>query len=150
MKYFSGLIFLAIVTYLVWPYVHLYQLNDAVINNDQVAFEKLLDVEAVRKVYKENIEWKTSQLGPQEKNVFSDLMRQGANFFGNTAVDTMINANWILGRLRRISPVWDQVTFAFFESPTRFTIRLGELGHNPIHIQMTLQDWYWRVTAIYE
>jgi hypothetical protein len=115
MKYFSGLIFLAIMTYLVWPYVHLYQLNDAVINNDQVAFEKLLDIEAVRKVYKENIEWKTSQLGPQEKNVFSDLMRQGANFFGNTAVDTMINANWILGRL-----------------------------------QMTLQDWYWRVTAIYE
>jgi hypothetical protein len=148
MKYLTGLIFLAIMAYLLWPYVHLYQLNDAVVNNDQVAFEKLIDIEAVRGVHKENLEWKANHLAPQG-DVLSDMIHQGAKIVGNTTVDMMIDANWIFEHLRQISPVLDQVTFAFFESPTRFTIRLGKLGHSPIHVQMSLQDWYWRVTAIY-
>lgn len=149
MKYLSWLIFLAVITFFVWPYIHLYQINDAVVNDDDVAFKKLVDIETVRQIHKENLEWKMKQLGPQD-NAFSDAMRKGANILGGTAVDVMINANWIADRLRQINPIWDKVTFAFFESPTRFTIRVGQLGHNPTHVQMTLQDWHWRVTAIYD
>jgi len=149
MKYFSGLIFLAIITYFVWPYVHLYQLSNAVANNDQVAFNQLLDIETIRQNHKKNLEWKINHLAPQQ-NPLSGMMREGAKIFGDTAVDTMIDANWILERLRQIGPLWDKVTFAFFESPTRFTIRLGELWQAPIQVEMTMQDWNWRVTAIYE
>ncbi|MEK8019877.1 MAG: DUF2939 domain-containing protein [Candidatus Parabeggiatoa sp.] len=143
MRYFSFLIFMAIMGYLVWPYVHLYQLNDAVNNNDKAAMEKLVDFEEVNKVNKENLKWKSEQMSG---GLLPDMIKKGAEMMAGE-----IDANEIVMRLRAMegSP-WDQTSFAFFESPTRFTIRLGQLGQNPIHVQMTLQDWYWRITAIYD
>jgi len=146
MRYFSFLIFLAIMAYLVWPYVHLYQLNDAVNNNDKAAIENLVDFAEVNKVHKENLKWKSEQMAG---GVAKDLIQKGAEFAEMFTGE--IDANEMVKRLRAMegSP-WDQTSFAFFESPTRFTIRLGKLGQNPIHVQMTLQDWYWRITAIYD
>ncbi len=143
MRYFSFLIFLAIMGYLVWPYVHLYQLNDAVNNNDKAAVEKLVDFGEVNKVHKENLKWKSEQMAG---GLLPGMIQKGAEMMAGE-----IDANEMVKRLRAMegSP-WDQTSFAFFESPTRFTIRLGKLGRNPIHVQMTLQDWYWRITAIYD
>jgi len=134
------------------PYYHLYQLNNAVKNNDKAAFAQMIDIESVRKIHKDNIAWKTKQIVPQPEqgNIISEMARQGAKILGNATVDTMIDANSMLAFLRRASPLWDKVSYAFFESPTRFTIRIGELGRQPIVVQMSLQDWYWRITAIYD
>jgi len=151
MKFLSGLIFLAIVAFLVWPYYHLYQLNNAVVSNNHAGFEKLIDIDAVRKVHQENIEWKINNTGGMQGNVIADTIREGVKALGNTAVDTVIDTNWMLARLHKTpGSLWEQLTFAFFESPTRFMVRLGKLGQEPIYVQMTMQDWYWRVTAIYE
>ncbi len=149
MKHLSGLIFLAFIVYLGWPYVHVYQLNNAVVKHDKATFERLVDIEAIRKTYKENLEWRINQIGGSQKNILSDMMRQGAKALGGFATDTVIETDSVLKVLRELTPLWERLTFAFFESPTRFIIRFGELGHNPIHIQLTLQDWNWRVTAIY-
>ncbi|MCK5524059.1 MAG: DUF2939 domain-containing protein [Thiomargarita sp.] len=150
MKYFSGLLFLAIMAYLISPYYSLYEINNAIEKNDNVTFEKWVDIEEVRQIHKENMEWKINNVGPQG-GIFADTMRKGINAFGNVATDTIIDANWMLERLRKIKgPLWEELTFAFFESPTRFTVRLGQLGREPLHIQLTRQDWFWRVTAIYE
>jgi len=149
MKYFSGLLFLAIMAYLISPYYSLYEINNAIEKNDNATFEKWVDIEEVRQTHKENMEWKVNNVGPQG-GVLADTMRKGINAFGNVAADT-IDANWMLERLRKIKgPLWEELTFAFFESPTRFTVRLGQLGREPLHIQLTRQDWFWRVTAIYE
>ncbi|RKZ76322.1 MAG: hypothetical protein DRQ57_04210 [Gammaproteobacteria bacterium] len=149
MKYLSGLIFLAIVAYFALPYYHLYQIDNAVVNNNHAALEELIDIEEVRKVHKENVEWQINNTGPQ--GMVADAMRKGVKVLGDTAVDAVIDVNWILTRLHKTQgSLWQQLTFAFFESPTRFTIRLGQLGQDPVHIQMTMQDWYWRVTAVYE
>ncbi len=152
MKYINFIIFLAIVAYIGSPYYHLYKLNNAVNSNDKAAFAKLIDIEAVRKVHKDNLAWQTQQMIPQQGqgNILSEIARESAKILGNTAVDTMIDTNSILALLRQVSPLWDKVSYAFFESPTRFTIRIGELGRKPIHVQMSLQDWSWRITAIYE
>ncbi len=151
MKYFSGLLFLAVMAYLASPYLHLYQLHEAIANNDHVALEKLVDIQAIREEHKENLEWKANYTLSDQNDIFSGIVREGAKALGDAAVDKIINVNRILAYLRQFEgPLWDQVTFAFFESPTRFTIRLGQLGHYPTHVQMTLQDWNWRITAIYD
>lgn len=152
MRYLSALIFLMIMTFLAWPYVHLYQLNSAVTHNDQPAVEKMVDFESVRKIHKENLEWKVSHMvGAQEGNPLANVIHEGAKIFGDATVDTVVDANWLLKRLHEMEgSVWEQTTFAFFESPTRFTIRVGQLGRDPVHVQMTLQDWFWRITAIYD
>jgi len=152
MKYINFLIFLAIMAYIGSPYYHLYQMNSAVNNNNKAAFAEMIDIDSIRKIHKDNIAWKTQQIVPQQGqgNIISQMARQGAKILGNAAVDTMIDANSILASLRQASPIWDQVSYAFFESPTRFTVRIGKLGRNPIFVQMTLQDWNWRITGIYD
>ena len=154
MKYLGGLIFLIIIAYLVWPYVHIYKLHSAVEGDDKVALEELVDFEAVNRVYKENLEWKRNNLiGTQGNNMLPEAVRNmakaGIGVLGN--LDAKIDADEMLKRLHQAEgPIWQQLTFAFFESPTCFTIRIGQLGRNPIHVQMSLQDWFWQVTAIYD
>jgi len=158
MKQITGLIFFAVIAYLVWPYIHLYQLNNAVVKNDMATFEKLIDFESVNKIYQENLKWRSEHLLDSQdgKGLLPESMRERAQSIagaiGNFAADKLeMDANGILGILRTNEKTpWTQTTFAFFESPTRFTVRLGELGRNPIHLQMTLQDWNWRVTAVYD
>lgn len=155
-KYFVGLILAIIIGYFVWPYVHIYQLNSAVADNDQAALDGLVDFETVNRIYQKDLEWSMGNMGPQDKSILPEAVREGANAVvgavGNlVAQTTKIDANDMLKRLHKHEgSVWQQLTFAFFESPTRFTIRLGELGRSPIHLQMTLQDWRWRITAIYD
>ncbi len=149
MKYLNALVFIIFITFILSPYFSLYKLQAAVTKNDKVAFEELIDIESIRKIDKENIAWQIKHNVGSQTDIMSEFMRQGAQVFGNAAVDTIIDSNGIFTRLRQIAPLWEQVTFAFFESPTRFMIRMGQFGHNPLHIQMTLQDWTWRITAIY-
>ena len=152
MRYISGLVFLIVVAYLTWPYVQVYRLDKAAQNNDLTTLTKLVDLESVRRIHKEVLERNIrAVVGPQD-NVFSDIIREGTRIFGNTAVNTVVDIEWVQSRLQadpNHSLIQD-MTFAFFESPTRFTIRIGELGRNPVHVQMILQDWIWRVVAIYE
>ncbi len=156
MKFFSSLLSFAFAAFIAWPYVHIYQLSTAITNNDQPALEKLIDFESVNKVYKQNIEWKVNNTVGGSSNLLPESMRGSAEALagalGNLAAETTeINPKNLIEQLRIIdgSP-WEQMTFAFFESPNSFIIRLGQLGHNPIHIRMTMQDWYWRLTAIYD
>ena len=156
MKYLSRLLSLLVIGYLVWPYFYLYQLHRAVVNNDSAAIEKLVDLESVNQVFKANLEWQMNHAVNASGKLFPEAIKQGAQTLIGTlgnlaAATTVINAQNLLDRLHKINgSLWEKTTFAFFESPTRFTIRLGQLGRNPIHIQMTLQDWSWRVTAIYD
>lgn len=149
MKYISGLLFLIVMSYLAWPYVHVYQLDKAINAQDQAALTRLIDLTAVRKTYKENLAWRTQRYTTSD-HLASGLIRQGVDVLGHMAVDTVVDIPWIIEQLQHVEgSLWTQVSFAFFESPIRFTIRVGELGHAPAHVQMTLQDWVWRVTAIY-
>jgi hypothetical protein len=71
---------------------------------------------------------------------------------GNLAVDESIDLNWIRSSLniKESASLRDSINFAIFESPTRFLVRLGNLGENPVHFYLTLTDWDWRLTGIYK
>ncbi|MBE9563444.1 MAG: DUF2939 domain-containing protein [Proteobacteria bacterium] len=155
MRLFSSLIFFAFVAFIAWPYVHIYQISVAVMNNDQSALEELVDFESVNKIHKQNIEWKVNNTVGDKGSLLPESMRGGAEAIagalGNLAADTTkIDTKKFVEQLHAIegSP-WEQLKFAFFESPNSFIIRFGLLGRNPIHIRMTMQGWNWRVTAIY-
>ncbi len=154
MKIFSSLLSFAFAAFIAWPYVHVYQLSTAITSNDQPALEKLIDLESINKSHKQNIEWKVNNT--VAGGLLPDSMRGSAEALagalGNLAAETtVIDKKSMIEKMRITegSP-WEQMTFAFFESPNSFIIRLGKLGRSPIHVRMTMQDWYWRVTAIYD
>ncbi|HHB91708.1 MAG TPA: DUF2939 domain-containing protein [Thioploca sp.] len=156
MKFFSSLLSFALAVFIAWPYVHIYQLSTAITNNDQPTMEKLIDFESINKVHKQNIEWKVNNTVGNNSSLLPESMRGSAEelagVLGNLAAGTTeINIKSLIEKLRITKgSLWEQMTFAFFESPNSFIIRLGQLGRNPIHVRMTMQGWYWRVTAIYD
>jgi hypothetical protein len=144
MKIFTRILLIIIAVFLLWPYLNFYRLNNAVSTNNIRIFEQLVDIDSIRKVRKENIEWKIQKLQGKKGSFLPDII-------ANAAIDRMITYHNLLASLRQINGSLSQHTsFIFFESPTRFMVRLGQLGHNPLYIEMTLQTWFWRVTAIYE
>lgn len=161
MRYLSFLIFLSIVAYVVWPYYVVYRLDSAVKNSDQTTLTELVDLNAIREIHKESVQRNVNQLEDSlsrtvgaEHNPVLDTIRDSVIGIGQSKIDKTIDINWVksclAGKEKDKSSLWQAVSFAFYESPTRFTIRLGELGHAPTHVQMTLQDWSWRVAAIYD
>lgn len=150
MKFIYTLVFLAVVGFVSWPYMHIYRLSYITADNNKSALESLVDFGNVRRINKQDIEWQVNNVVGGDKNLLSNMMRQGAKVLGDAAVDQVIDSDWLLQRLHQYkTSVWQAVTFAFFESPTSFTIRIGELGRRPLHVQMTLRDWFWKVTAVY-
>lgn len=161
MRYLSFLIFLLIVAYVVWPYYTVYRLDNAVKSNDQTTLTELVDLKAIRELHKESIQRNVSQLENNlsrttgaESNPLLDTIRDGIIGIGRSAVDKEIDINWVksclAGKTKDKPSLWHDVSFAFYESPTRFTIRIGELGQAPTFVQMILQDWSWRVAAVYD
>lgn len=163
MKYLSSLLLLIVLTFLALPYVRLYQLDDALVSNDANSLNKLVDLESVRTVYKKNLEYKLGKMTGDvaavlpANNGLIEFMRGGAKALGEKTLNEVLDMNWVRTKLHpqlsnpnENNSIWQRMSFAFFESPTRFTVRIGELGQNPVHLRLTLQDWYWRVTAIYD
>lgn len=157
MRFLSSLLLLLIAIYLAWPYfVVFYSLDNAITTNDPTKLEKIIDVTAVRNAYKEALENNLKNTVGEQNNPWGDLVRHGVQALGNPTIDATINYQWVrerllrLGKNRPLQTFAESITFAFYESPTRFTVRIGKLGDNPTHIQLMLQDWSWRVIAIYE
>ncbi len=144
MKIVIKILLSIILIYIIWPYLNFYRLDNAVSTNNMIVFEQLVDIESIRRVRKENIKWKLQTLQGKQGSFLPDMI-------ADAAINQMINHPNLLASLRKINgSLWQHTSFIFFESPTSFIIRLGNLGHNPLYIEMTLQGWVWRVTAIYE
>lgn len=153
-RLFSLIIFIIVIIFIIYPYYITYQLNNAVKNNQTTTLSQLIDLPAVKTNYQQTI---TYQLSDQSENLtrvigeqspLSTLIRQGAKSVGHLA-DVTIDIAWIQQHLNLENGFLNQISHAFFESPTRFVIRVGELGYQPMHIEMQLQNWQWQVTAIY-
>ena len=157
MRYLFLLLFVAILSYAGWPYVNLYRLDRALMQNDQAALQELVDLDALKAQHKSMLEQQVERSIGQQPGPISNLVRDGALWYG-TQTSAAITLDSVRQRLRlqRVSApdaypsIITDTTFAFFEWPTRFLIRLGDLGEQPIHVRMTLEDWRWRVTGIYD
>ncbi len=153
----SWLLFLSLLAFGAWPYYQLYRLDKALVENDQRMLYKIVDLDAVRRRHKQVLEQNLERLvGPQDNPVIN-FVRGGIRALGDSAYESIIDMDWVRDRLlatRREAheqhfSLLGGFSFAFFETPIRFLARAGELGEDPVHLYLTLQNWRWRVTALY-
>ena len=157
MRVLAFLLFAAAVAYSGWPYVNLYRLDRALMANDRTALEELVNLDALRAQRKAQMDRQVERSIAEQQGPIPDLMRGGARWFGDQRAYA-IDVDWVRDRLRWRRPtapdaypsLISDTSFAFFESPTRFLIRIGDLGENPIHIRMHMENWKWRVTEIHD
>jgi hypothetical protein len=150
---------LGVIAFGVWPYVNLYRLDRALVNDHQLALEHLLDLQAIRAQRKDELKREASRVIGKGESDVSEFFREGVRRVTDAALDEIIDLDWVRTRLRRdglpgdarpYPSLFNRLSYAFFESYDRFVFRLGELGSDPVHVEMALMDWEWRVVAIYD
>jgi hypothetical protein len=155
MRYLFALVVLAALIFGGWPYYTYYRLDGALAARDDLAMAQLIDLDAVRQNAKAASERRLQQQLPGQDPV-SALVRDGARLVTRT-VTPDVTLDGVREMLRGPAAKADQpypslvsrTSFAFFESPTRFVARLGELSDPMTFVVMKFKDWRWRVTEVH-
>lgn len=151
-------VLLALCGFAVYPYVALYQLDQALLEGDDRALRALLDLDAVRDHRSALLRRDTERLIGQGNGAAADFLREGARLLTDQAVNDIVDLDWVRTQLRRDGRPGDrrpypsllgELAYAFFESYDRFLIRLGALEDDPTYIRLQWADWRWRVAAIF-
>lgn len=158
MKYLIVIPLAALLAFAAWPYYRVYQLDDALGNDDLKALAALVDLPSIRQHYGKRFSRGMEHLSPvpTQYPAFAWLNDQ-IKRLGDAALEQAITLEWVMDTLRqaatrhsdRPTPYFiSAISFAFFESWDSFLIRLGEIGENAVHVRLHLQNNTWRVTDI--
>jgi hypothetical protein len=158
MRFIGYLAILALVAFGVWPYYAVFRLDDALSKEDTSKLAPLVDLPAIRANFKSRVSASAGQLlPPADPGTALAWIRQNIERLGETALEQAITLDWVRNTLREAtvkatnqSPPYflAGVDFAFFESYNRFLIRIGDLGHYPTHVRLSLEGTEWKVTDI--
>ena len=167
MRFIRYFLYLLIIAAIAWPFTAIYRLGNALASNDIQMMDKLIDIEKVRERYKVIVDQQASNikglksLAPQntELSTLTQFVGDSLQGINNLAVGQVVTIGWIREQMRPETANDDNhypsllfnTSFAFYESPNRFLVRMGELGESPLHyyLQLDTELWEWRVTAIY-
>ena len=148
LKYVVTLVLFTLLALLAWPYIYVYRIDAAVGARDTVALERLVDLTAVRAQVKSDLDKEVSGTLGNDGGRVVRWLKEGIKLVSDSAIDANIDMEWVLHSLsqRPTDPpqvresLMGDISYAFFEAPDRFMVRLGELGADPVHIEMALQD----------
>lgn len=144
---------LAGLVYLAWPYLALWELSRAVADPNPEAVAERVDIEAVRGEIRKKLNKDSRSAIGKLSDPFILWLERGIRRLGTGALDDLVTLDWVRERLTANSPPGQgflpQVSYAFFDSPGGFEVRLGTPGQAPVHFRMALQGFRWRVTVVY-
>ncbi|WP_295456644.1 DUF2939 domain-containing protein [uncultured Thiodictyon sp.] len=158
MRYLVYLLLFVLIAFGVWPYYSVFRLDSALGQEDTAELAKLVDLPAIRHNFKTRVAAGADQLlPPVDPKSTMGWIRQNLERLGDSALDQAITVPWVRETLRQsVAEATHQnppfllsgIDFAFFESYNRFLIRIGDLGHNPTHVRLTLEGTDWKITDI--
>lgn len=155
MKTLIAILILCLAAFVAWPYYHVWRLDQAAILDDRAELNRLVDLEAVRDQIERRLNKEVNSAVGEVSNAFVDWLQTGIQLMGSEAVERMVTLDWVREQLLSKtgsggqSGFVDQISYAFFDRPTGFLVRIGELGEDPVHFRLTLEGAGWRVTALY-
>jgi len=139
--------------YLAWPYVSLWCLDQAVRNNDTAALAEHVDLDAVRGEIKKKLNKDADSAIGDMSDPFIRWLQRGIQTMGGDALDQLVILPWVRARLRDHGNGEEgflgQVSYAFFDAPDGFVVRIGPAANTPVHLRLTLRGTQWRVSAVY-
>jgi hypothetical protein len=157
-----GALLAVALAYVVYPYVTLYRLGQAIRNGDASSLETMVDWAAVREGIKEDI-CDTVIDEPAEAKAGGQLPPFGAGFVrgitGN-AVDARVTPQALAAVAQEPTKAPDpkespkdsvvRVSWAFFGGPAEFLVALRAPGQaNPIRLQMEFRGGAWQITRVW-
>ena len=152
MRFLAFVAFLLAVLYSAWPYYNVYRLDRALRLNDAQALASLVDLAAIRQARK--MEFGDAVAGTANPRGSSGW--QQGTVVTNGPQRPAVDLDWVRQALRpkgvpegrKYPSILSYVSYAFFQSPSRFLVRLGDPRENAADVLLSRQDWQWRVIAI--
>ena len=158
------LLIILAVAYVGYPYLTLYWIDQALLNNDRVALEQLVDFPQVRADVRAGVKGqvlaKANEI-TEKRPILGTFGQVLTKLFApdlvNSSVDAMVTADGILENptvaehRRKGEGFADFVTYAFFTSPTTFTAKMKDPDKpdSPtIGTAMKLDGFRWRVVGV--
>ncbi|RLJ19161.1 hypothetical protein DJ031_09005 [bacterium endosymbiont of Escarpia laminata] len=155
MKSLLLFLFLLVAAYMIWPFTAVFQLDRAMQESDREAFAGLVDIPSIREQIKRKMNKDLESGIGEVSSKFATWLQNGIQTLGNSAVEHLVDLEWAAAQLRAHNPnprkggFLRQLDYAFFDAPDSLLLRIGDLGDDPVHARLTLKEWNWRVTAIY-
>jgi hypothetical protein len=154
-----GALLVVALAYVVYPYVTLYRLGQAIRHGDASTLESMVDWPAVREGIKEDICDLVIDEPPEAKNG-TQLPPFGAGFvrgIAANAVDATVTPEALVAvageQKSEAKPAQGaavQVSWAFFAGPSAFVVDLRAPGQDaPIRLQLDLRHGFWQVTRVW-
>jgi len=131
-----------------WAYYNLYELTAAMIEKNDRELALRVDLEGIRA---QHAAAHDQPYAPIATPPSDPIRRQSGGAPDHPGPGELVDMEWVRSTLAR--PANGRISwpsFAFFESPARVLIRYGDLGENPVHAYMSLKDWQWQLSAIFE
>jgi len=150
----ASAVIILLLAFFAWPYLVLWRINQAALQADPTALSTLVDLPAVRRSIIGKLNKDTdSAIGPLS-DAFIRWLEAGIAADGNRAVERLVTLQWVRDRL--LSGAGDhrqgflgEVSYAFFDAPDGFRVRIEPACGTPTQMRLRLRDLRWRVTAVY-
>jgi hypothetical protein len=144
---------LGLLAYLAWPYVSLWRLSIAASHQDASPLAPLVDLDAVRGEIRRKLNKTASSAIGKVSDPFIQWLEPGIQRLGTGALDQLVTLAWVQERLGANSPprqgFLGQVSYAFFDSPGGFAVRIGGPGQAPVYLRLGLEGYDWKLVAVY-
>jgi len=143
-----------LLVYMASPYAALWRLDRAVRDQDPAALAALVHLEGIRGEIKQKLNKDADSTIGALSDPFIRWLEEGIKATGSDAVDRLVTLDWVAQRL--LEPAAEarggflgEVSYAFFDAPDGFRVRIGSEPENPVHLRLRLSGLHWRVAAIY-
>jgi len=144
-----------LLVFLVWPYITLWRLDQAIRSNDSSSLADLVDLDAVRREIKKKLNKDAGSSIDDLSDPFIQRLQEEIQVMGGNAVDRLVTLPWVRARLLDhsagdgVKGFMGQITYAFFDGPGGFAVRIGPATDTPIHLLLTRNRLDWRVSAVF-
>jgi hypothetical protein len=161
-----GLAFLTAL-YLASPYLALWRLDRTAVNGPTSALNRLVDIEAVQDQIRRRLNKDEDSRIGEVSEPFIDWIQRTIRGRSPNALRMTVTLAWLRSLLlthaqngtQNTAGFWPAISYAFFETPTRFRVQLGAAGEAaqresnplpaPVHLILEWRGLGWRVTAAY-
>ena len=142
-----------VLLYGLWPYVALWQLHLAVMQDNRAALAELVDLGAVKGEIARRLNKDRDSLIGELSDPFIAWLESGIRQHGPDALESLVTLDWVRDQLIAAATpgleLLSALSYAFFDSLTGFRVRTERGDGTPLILHLELDRGGWRVTAVY-
>jgi hypothetical protein len=140
-------------SFMLWPYVALWRIDRAAVQEGAAGLAPFVDLAAVREeILRKLNKDAVSPIGPLS-DPFIQWIGNGIMSNGREAITKLVTLEWVRARLLTGASgdagFLDRISYAFFDSPRGFQVRIGPADADPTHVHLRLQGLQWQINALY-